>query len=249
MSVQTFALETRYELLKTFRMPAFVLPTLAFPWMFYILFGLAFKAPGAALSMPTYLLATYGVFGVMGVALFGFGVTTATERGQGWLRLKRASPMPPAASTFAKTVMATVFGTLVYLGLALLAAGGGDVSLGAGNWLLLGGVLIGAMLPFVALGLTFGYLCGPHAAPAVINLIYLPMAFLSGLWMPIKILPGFIQKIATFLPSYYAAQLALGVVGMPMRETAVRSVLALAAFAAVFLTTAWLAQRRDRSRS
>ena len=28
-------------------------------------------------------------------------------------------------------------------------------------------------------------------APALVNLIYLPMAFLSGLWMPLSMLPAF----------------------------------------------------------
>ena len=40
-------------------------------------------------------------------------------------------------------------------------------------------VLVIGALPFCAIGLAFGYLVGPNSAPAVLNLVYLPMAFAS----------------------------------------------------------------------
>lgn len=58
MSVQTltstrslgriYALEARYELLKLIRLPAYVVPTLAFPLVFYLLFGVALRRAAAA---------------------------------------------------------------------------------------------------------------------------------------------------------------------------------------------------------
>ena len=94
--VRTYVLEARYEFLKLLRMPGFALPSITFPAMFYVLFGVLFggRSFGGG-SMATYLLATYGAFGVIGAALFAFGVAVAVERGQGWMMLKRASPMPP----------------------------------------------------------------------------------------------------------------------------------------------------------
>src|SRR5688500_3022950 len=97
---RVYALEAKYELLKVARMPGFAIPSIAFPVMFYSLFGLVFGGRGlGGINMATYLVATYGAFGVIGAALFGFGVGVAVERGQGWLVLKRASPMPPLASS------------------------------------------------------------------------------------------------------------------------------------------------------
>ena len=37
---------------------------------------------------------------------------------------------------------------------------------------------------------------GPNSAPAIVNLIYLPTAFLSGLWVPIQVLPEILQRVA-----------------------------------------------------
>jgi ABC-2 type transport system permease protein len=103
--------ETRAEVLKAIRLPAFLVPVLVFPAMFYGLFGLMLSGsnPIAALAPPAYMLASYGTFGVVGAALFGMGVGVAMERGQGWMLLKRATPMPPLAYFMAKVLMSMDF--------------------------------------------------------------------------------------------------------------------------------------------
>ena len=72
-------IEAKYEFLKLFRLPAYVIPTLAFPMMFYILFGLGLgkQKVSASVTMAKYMLGTYGTFGVIAAALFGFGVSVA----------------------------------------------------------------------------------------------------------------------------------------------------------------------------
>jgi len=47
----------------------------------------------------------------------------------------------------------------------------------------------------------------------VVNMIYLPLSFLSGLWVPVDMLPKFLQHIATGLPPYHLSQLALNIIG------------------------------------
>ena len=98
------------------------------------------------------------------------------------------------------------------------------------------------VLPFCALGMFVGTLIKGQGAPGLLNLVYLPMAFLSGLWLPLSMLPKFLQSLAPLWPSYHLNQLALAAVGM---NTAPRlpHMLALAAFAAVFMA---LATRRLR---
>ena len=77
--------------------------------MFYALFGLAFgRSRAGGVPMSTYLVATYDAFGVIGASLFGFGVALAVEHGQGWMVLKRASPMPPFALFMAKLVSSSI---------------------------------------------------------------------------------------------------------------------------------------------
>ena len=82
-----YARESWAEIIKSARMPQFIIPTIALPPAFYALFALA-MGQGSA-EMATRTLATFGVFAVMGPALFGFGANIAAERESGQLELKR----------------------------------------------------------------------------------------------------------------------------------------------------------------
>src|SRR5271157_5485862 len=101
--------ETKYELIRTLRMPGFLLPFLVLPVALFLFFGVmlgATKDPKIAL----YLFTGMSVFGIIGPAMFGFGIFVAMDREQGMLTLKRALPMPPLAYLLAKTIMAMLFG-------------------------------------------------------------------------------------------------------------------------------------------
>jgi ABC-2 type transport system permease protein len=248
---RSYALEAKYEFLKMLRMPAYAVPSIAFPAMFYLLFGVTFGGGRGAgpTTMATYLLATYGAFGVIGAALFGFGVGVAIERGQGWLMLKRATPMPPMAYFVAKLALAMLFAALIVLVLSVLAVTLGGVRLDAATWVRLAATLIAGAVPFCAIGLALGSILGPNSAPAVINLVYLPMSFASGLWVPIEALPAFVRGLATWLPPYHLAQLALSAFGASRGAPAWSHVLVLTGFALVGLGVAWIGYRRDEDKT
>ena len=237
-----YALEAKYEFLRVLRTPAFAVPTLLFPPLFYLLFGLLLNRGSS--NAAHYLFATYSVFGVMGPGLFGFGMGVAVERERGWLALKRVAPMPPGAYLLAKMVMAMLFALIIYVVLALMATAFGGVRLAAGQWLLLGAIAVLGVLPFCALGLLIGSRVNAAAAPAIVNFIYLPMAFLSGLWMPLSLLPAFIGQIAPLWPAYHLAQLALAAIGHGDGSAVVPHVAALIGFTALCFALArrWLAR-------
>jgi ABC-2 type transport system permease protein len=243
--------EAKYELLKTLRLPAFVIPTLTFPVVFYYFFGITFGGSQQVgpVSMAGYLLATYGAFGVIGASLFGFGVGVAMERGQGWMLLKRASPMPPLAYFIAKIFVSLLFGCTILVLLFALGATLGGVALPGSTWFALGAILAAGAFPFCALGLALGYWAGPNSAPAVVNLVYLPMSFLSGLWIPVMALPPFVKKIATLMPPYHYAQLALKTMGADEGQPAANHLLFLAGSTLLALALAWWGYRRDENKN
>lgn len=245
---QSWSLEIRYEFLKLWRTPAYVIFTLMFPLMFYIFFGVLMgrRMSGSGPSMAAYLVGTYGAFGVIGVSLFGFGVSLAVERGLGWLQLKRASPMPPLSYLAAKAVVAMLFSAMMVALLFGLAIGFGDVRMSLGQWAGVALALVFGSLPFCVLGFAIGSVAQANTAPAVVNVLYLPMAICSGLWFPIQVLPQALQTLAPYLPPYHLAQIALSILGMPHRGTIANHALALAAFTVVFMGLAMLAQRRER---
>lgn len=237
-SWRAYALEARYEFLRLLRTPSFVLPVLSFPALFYLLFGILLNRSGSG-EAARYLLATYGVFGVMGVGLFGFGVTVAMERERGLLTFKRALPMPRGAYLLAKMAMAAIFAALISILLALLAVTLGGVSLTPWQWLALLVVDVVGVLPFCAIGLFIGTHVGGQGSPAVVNLVYLPMSFLSGLWLPLTMLPAWLSAAAPVWPSYHLAQVALKVVGMDAGGAIAGHIAVLAVVTALFLALAW----------
>jgi len=240
--LQSYLLEARFEFLRVLRTPAFAVPTLLFPPLFYLLFGLLLNRNSA--NAAHYLFATYSVFGVMAPALFGFGVGIAIERERGWLSLKRVAPMPPGAYLLAKMAMAGLFALIIYLVLATMAFTLGGVRLEAWKWLLLGSIAVCGVLPFCALGLMIGSRANASGAPALINLIYLPMAFLSGLWMPLNLLPEFIGRMAPLWPAYHLSQLALATLGHGDGSSVTPHLAALVGFTVVCFVIArrWLAR-------
>jgi ABC-2 type transport system permease protein len=248
---RSYALEAKYEFLKQLRMPAYALPAISFPVMFYLLFGIMFGGAKAAgpTTVATYLLATYGAFGVIGSALFGFGVGVAVERGQGWMTLKRATPMPPLAYFVAKLAMAATFAAIIVSLLSLTGVMLGGVRLPAGAWIQLFATLLLGAVPFCAIGLALGYFAGPNSSPAIVNLVYLPLSFASGLWIPMEILPTAIKTMAPWLPPYHLGQLALAAVGAGRGGATWAHALALAGFALIGLGVALVGYRRDEDRT
>lgn len=240
---RAWMMEAKYEFLRLLRTPSFALPTILFPSLFYMLFGVLLNGGEHGADAARYMLAGYSAFGVMAPGLFGFGVVVAMEREHGLLTLKRALPMPPGAYLFAKMLMAMLFAAIVVCLLMLLAATLGHVRMPLANWsaLLIADVL--GVLPFCALGLLVGTLVGGQGAPAVVNLIYLPMSFLSGLWLPLKLLPKFLQQIAPLWPATHLGQVALSVSGAGGDHKLAMHALVLAGFTVVFFA---IAQRRLR---
>jgi len=249
--IAIYVKESKYELLKNARIPVYAISTIAFPLMFYVLFGIVLSHNNpAARDNASYMLATMGCFGVMAVALFGFGVSLAMERGQGWLQMKRASPMPVGAYFFAKLFAAVVFSTVIILLLLTVGFAFGGVHIPLGTAAKLLGILVAGSIPFSAMGLAIGYFAKPNSAPAVVNLIYLPMAFCSGLWIPLFMLPHGLQAFAKVLPPYHMSQMALNTLGMGMSPTSAWGhVESLVAFTMICLGLAAWGYHRDEGKT
>lgn len=239
--VNAYREEARAECLRYLRNPGFLLPTLLFPSVFYLMFGI-FLGHANSVDAPRYLLASYGTFGVMAPGLFGFGVSLALERDTGLLTLKRALPMPPGAYLLGKMCMALLVAAIVSVILLCLAIFLAGVSLPPSRVAAFFAVEVLGVLPFAALGLLVGTLVKGQGAPGIVNLIYLPMAFLSGLWFPLSVMPAFLQSIAPLWPAYHLNRLALSALGLGQGGDALH-VTVLAGFTIAFVL---LATRRLR---
>lgn len=207
-TMRSFFLESGAEILKSFRAPEFILPTLLMPVAFYTLF--ATIVPMGPESAP-YLLATYGVFAVMGPAIFGFGISVANERDKGWLALKRVSPATGGSYIAAKVLSTLIFASFSVASIYLVAGFAADVSFTRATWASLLMIHLFSVFPFILIGLSIGFLCNANAAVAVSNILFLSFSALGGLWIPIMVFPPAMQSFAHFLPTYHLSEIALAV--------------------------------------
>jgi ABC-2 type transport system permease protein len=186
----------RAELLELLRYPTFSVPTLLFPGLLFLFFGV--PAEG---SDERILMVSYAAFGVLAVALFQFGVGIASERASPWQIYLRTLPVSACVRFVARLVTAAVFalasaGVVVAVALALTSA-----QLGAGQWLRLGVALAYGTIPFGLLGLAIGYWLTPKGALPVANVLFLGLAFLGGLWTGPGHLPDAVETFSPLLPT------------------------------------------------
>ena len=242
-----FFKETKYEFLKLCRTRAFSSAVIGFPVMFYLLFGVANKhSYSDNVHIAKYMLGGYAVFGLVGAALFGIGVGLAGERAAGWLEVKQASPMPPAAYLFAKCVSAVAFGVIIVSILAVLGVTLGGVALTLSEYARMIGLTIAGSVCFASMGLLLALVVPANAAPGVVNLIYLPMSFLSGLWIPVRMLPKWLQPVSPWLPTYHLSQLMEHVFGYQDAASMTSHWAGLVGFTAVMMTCSWVIFSRMR---
>ncbi|QIS40111.1 ABC transporter permease [Clavibacter capsici] len=167
------------ELAQNARMPAFVLPLLAYPVLIYAVVGLP---QGGSPSARLGVLLGYVLFSVLGTVTFQFGVGVASARESPWERWLFTAPVPAWIRLAAKLTVACVFGVVFVIPVALVGITAGGVRADA---VTLGAValavLVGAV-PMALLGLAMGYWFPARGALGLANLVYLPLSFAGGLF-------------------------------------------------------------------
>ena len=158
------------------------------------------------------------------------------------LRRLRLSPVSPAAVVGARVGVSLAIALLqgaVFIGVALTPPFGLQLR---GQWWLLVPLLVAGTLAFMSVGLLVGSLVkGEEAASAAVNLIVLPMAFLSGVFFQIEAMPEAIQTLSWLLPMRH---LSAGMLDVLVRDGGVSSILAPVAVLLGFATVVTLIATR-----
>jgi ABC-2 type transport system permease protein len=211
--LHAYVAEIKYESLRMLRAPSFSIPFLLMPVPVYLFFGVMLAGPAAASKpgLADYLFSGFSVFAVMGPALFGVGCVLAIERDAGLLKLKRAQPAPGGAYLVAKMAMGMVFAAAAMSTMIVAGVVAGKISLSASQLAIMAVVMVVGSVPFAAIGLFIGAYVSGSAAPAFANLIFLPMLWLSGLFIP---LPKFLERWVVIWPAFHLNQVALGSAGV-----------------------------------
>jgi ABC-2 type transport system permease protein len=182
--------------------------TFIFPLLLFVLLGSVYSGRIYGVPASQALLAALLAYGCTMVAFAGLAITLVIRREQSLLKRLRATPLPPA--TF---VAALLGSTLIVFALETVAL------------FLLGRAVFGTPLPdrvgSVALLIAIGGICfaalgvglsglvrSAEGSSAVVNLIVLPMAFLTGAFGPTQHYPRFLRALGEVLPLKYLVDLS-----------------------------------------
>lgn len=197
--------DLRLNLRILLRLPGFWVPTVLFPAMLYSFFGANSAGPEV---FKSYAMASFAIYAVVGVGFYQFGVTVAQDRESPFTQWQRVVPGSHVTPWIARVLVAMGFVAIavVFVGLAGKFVGG--VTLDAGTYARLGAACLIAAVPAVLMGTALGSLASSRAAVPLANLIFLPLAYLGGLWVPPVALPRAIDTISHYTPTRAMGELA-----------------------------------------
>jgi ABC-2 type transport system permease protein len=251
-SWQLYRAEVYCQFLQQFRIPLqFFSVPLGVIWPYALVVFVAERV----LSMTTgpLLLVIFGVLGTLNLGMLGLGLAVARERAQGWMRLKRASPVPPLAHFAGKVTVTLLCAASLALALILVAVLAGHVPAATGEVARVFLLVTFGALPFCALGLVLAYLGGPQTAESLIpqvTLALIALAVLPALDFLPEALQTTLEALNAVSPVYHFTVLTFGAAVPTLGGgPAWLHALALAGLTVLLFVLAALLYRRDEGRT
>ena len=201
--MRLFRHEVRTQQLLFWRNKESAVFVFVFPPMLYLLLGAVYNGQIGGYRAADALLVGLVGYGCANTAFAGLAITLVIRREAGVLKRIRATPLPPPvylAAVLTSTLLIFIAQMLVTMALGVFLY---DAT-GPRNWLGLGCAVLLGVAAFAGLGFGAAALIrSSEGASAVVNLIVLPMAFLSGSFGPTQGYPAFLKAISDALPLTY----------------------------------------------
>jgi ABC-2 type transport system permease protein len=182
-----------------------------FPLLLYALLGSVYGDDIDGIPAVDVLLVGLFGYGAANTAFGGLAIILVGRREAGTLKRLRSTPLPPVVYLAAVLLSTLVTFALQAVGLLVLGGLAFDASMPA-NWLGFAGAILLGVVCFAGLGLGAAALIrSAEGVSAVVNVVILPMAFLSGSFGPRRDFPPVLQAIADVLPLTYFLDVVDGV--------------------------------------
>ena len=207
----TLAHQLRYEQKIFWRSREAAVFIFIFPLLLYALLGSVYGDEIDGVPAVDILLAGLFGYGAANTAFAGLAIALVVRREAGVLKRLRATPLAP--TTYLAAVLLSTLVTFALQSVSLLALGGlvFDASMPK-NWLGFAGAIVLGVACFAGMGLAAAALIrSAEGVSAVVNVVVLPMAFLSGAFGPTRDFPAVLQAIADVLPLTYFIDIVNGV--------------------------------------
>jgi imidazolonepropionase-like amidohydrolase/ABC-type multidrug transport system permease subunit len=178
---------------------------LFFPMMFFVIFAFSYDAaknPAAMAQVVTMVI----LIGVLGSGFFGAGMRAVQDRESGVLRRFKVAPGGPAPIIVSSLVSGLVSYLPTVILILVLAHVWFHMPYPEHIWQLFLFIAVGAV-SFRAVGMIVASTVNSaQEGQILIQLLYLPMLFLSGATFPTWFLPRWLQITSQFLPATYLYQ-------------------------------------------
>ena len=186
---------------------------------------------------------------VMMSIMTGLPGAITQEREVGTLDGVMVAPINRLSIILGKTLAQLTRGLLQGFIILILAVGLFGVTI-QGNLLLVFALLLLGVYSFVGLGIALTSLAkDQETATMIMMTIMFPMMFLSGIFFPVKMMPGFMQTISSFLPLTYASDAMRKVMVLGAGVTQISTdLIILVVFGAIMLAIAVPVFKRMMSR-
>ncbi|HEY5990439.1 MAG TPA: ABC transporter permease [Streptosporangiaceae bacterium] len=199
------------ELKTFFRQRDSVVFTFSLPVILLVIFGSIFHGTVGSTGVSFRQYFTVGIIasGIMSATFVNLGISIALERDDGTLKRLAFTPMPKAAYFAGKALSALVIAALE----AALLLGIGVAGYGLrlpdtpGRWITFAWVFVLGVSSCALLGIAVSSVPrSARSAGAVLNLPYLVLQFISGVYFSFSSLPPRMQQIASFFPLKWLCQ-------------------------------------------
>jgi ABC-2 type transport system permease protein len=199
------------ELKNTWRSKQSLGFTVLFPVMMLLLFASIFSGNVDRTSVRFSQVYVAGIIGssLMSTGFVGLAIGLATERDAGMLKRLASTPMPKASYFLGKVgmVVATVLlqvAVLVALGVVLFHV---DLPSQPSRWLTFVWVFLLGTTAATLLGIAVGgVIRDAKSSPAVVNLPFVALQFISGVWITIDLLPGWLVNVGRAFPLFWICE-------------------------------------------
>lgn len=182
-----------------------------FPLLLYALLASIYSDEIDDVPSADVLLAGLFGYGAANTAFGGLAIIVVGRREAGVLKRLRSTPLAPTTYIAAVLLSTLVVFAIQAVGLLVLGRFGFDAGAPA-SWLGFGGAIILGVACFAGIGIGAASLIrSAEGVSAVVNVILLPMAFLSGAFGPTTEYPRVLQAIADVLPLTYFIDIVNGV--------------------------------------
>ncbi|MBD0739584.1 ABC transporter permease [Streptomyces sp. CBMA29] len=233
----------KLEVRRALRDPGFIVMGFAMPVLMYLLFtNLGVGGDGQdRIDYARYYMVGMAAYGALGASM-GIGTGVAEDKGLGWLRQLRVTPLSPFRVVVGRALTAGV--TVLPAICAVLLAGAlvNGVRLAVWQWVATALLLWVGTIPFTLLGLGNGYGLTAQTTGVTSMACMMGLSIVGGLWIPVDAFPHWLAQVSQWTPAQRFGQLGWSV--LDRHAPGAGTVAVLGGWLVVFAGYAVLSYRR-----